>query len=173
MTPEEFERLKEAEKEHLRKMRALKQQYRDAKRKKGIMDALKGIVRPDLDDVHDEMVDKLTMKNIESEARFEIAMEEAGLAEDALNEAARKEAENEALQKAEAAELVRQLKMETGGELKSAESTSATTEETTEHSAGKTIGRTPTTPESSEADEKKDDQDARGPKTIGRSRQTE
>ena len=161
MTPEEFERLKEAEKAHLRKLKALKQQHRQAQQKKGIFDALKGIIRPDLDDVHDEMVDKLTMKNIESEARFEIALENANLADDALERAAQEEAERDALHKAEADALIRQIKMEGGG----AESDPAT--ETNPSADGKTIGRT-AMPESPVSDSNEQTIGTRGPKTIGR-----
>lgn len=166
MTPEEFERLKQAEKEHLRKMRALKQQYRQAKRKKGVMNALQGIIRPDLDNVHDEMVDKLTMQNIESEARFEVAMENAGVAEDALEKAAREEAEREELRKAEAAELVRQMKLEAGGEFQESDSS----RDTPTTDTAKTIGRVPPPDETDQSDATGVDANkpARGEKTIGR-----
>lgn len=166
MTPEEFERLKEAEKAHLRKVRDLKQQYRSAKRKKGIMDALQGMVRPDLDDVHDEMLDKMTMENIKSEAKFEIAMENAEATEDSLEKAAQEEREREELRKAEAAELVRQMKLEAG------ESTSAKEHGSQESSTSeKTIGRA--TPAELDSDTNSEEEgvqeDTRGPKTIGRS----
>ena len=161
MTPEEFERLKEAEKTHLRKLKALKQQHRQAQRKKGLLDALKGIVRPDLDDVHDEMLDKLTMKNIESEARFEIALENANLTDDALDKAAQEEAEREVLRKAEADALVRQMKMEAG------EGAASSTDETNAEAEGKTIGRAPT-PEEPEAESHETPSKTRGSKTIGR-----
>ena len=164
MTPEEFERLKEAEKAHLRKLKALKQQHRQAQRKKGLLDALKGIVRPDLDDVHDEMLDKLTTKNIESEARFEIALENAGLADDALEKAAHEEAEREDLRKAEADAIVRQMKLEAGG------GAAPSADETIAQAESKTIGRAPT-PDEPEAEADADDMPSttRGPKTIGRS----
>lgn len=161
MTPEEFERLKEAEKAHLRKLKALKQQHREAQQKKGIFDALKGIVRPDLDDVHDEMVDKLTMKNIESEARFEVALENADLAEDALEKAAREEAELDELRKAEAEALVRQMKMEAGGEASSAD------KQSDNPAGGKTIGRA-AEPEDAPSEGDQPGGSTRGPKTIGR-----
>ena len=162
MTPEEFERLKEAEKTHLCKLKALKQQYRQAQQKKGILDALKGIVRPDLDDVHDEMVDRLTMKNIESEARFEIALENANLTDDALESAAREEAEREVLQKAQAEALVRRMKAEVGGVV------APSSTQTNTHTEGKTIGRAPI-PEEPEAESDETPSPARGSKTIGRS----
>ena len=162
MTPEEFERLKEAEKAHLRKLKALKQQHWQAQRKKGLLDALKGIVRPDLDDVHDEMVDKLTMKNIESEARFEIALENAGLTDDALEKAAQEETERDVLRKAEAAALVRRLKREASG------GSAPSSDQTNTHTEGKTIGRA-LTPEVPQAEPDESQSPARGSKTIGRS----
>jgi hypothetical protein len=162
MTPEEFERLKEAEKVHLRKLRALKQQHRHAQRKKGLLDALKGIVRPDLDDVHDEMLDKLTMKNIESEARFEIALENASLTDDALESAAREEAEREVLQKAQAEALVRRMKAEAGAGVAPASS------QTNAEAGGKTIGRAPT-PEEPETESDETPSPTKASKTIGRS----
>ncbi len=162
MTPEEFERLKEAEKAHLRQLKALKQQHRDAQRKKGVFDALKGIVRPDLDDVHDEMVDKLTMQNIESEARMEVALENSDLADDALERIAEEEAARDALRKSQADELVRQMKLEAGGD--AAESKN----EPLAQADGKTIGRVPALDEPP-ADANEDSGDSRGPKTIGRS----
>ena len=162
MTPEEFERLKEAEKVHLRKLKALKQQHRQAQQKKGILDALKGIVRPDLDDVHDEMVDRLTRKNIESEARFEIALENANLTDDALEKAAQEETEREALRQAEAEALVRRMKIEAGG------GSAPSADETNVQAGGKTIGRTPT-PEEPQAESDETPGPAKGSKTIGRS----
>ncbi len=162
MTPEEFERLKEAEKAHLRQVKALKQQYRHAQRKKGLMDALTGIVRPDLDDVHDEMVDKLTMRNIESEARFEVALENADLAEDALERAAREEAEHDVLRKADADALVRQMKLEAGGDV--ADSATGINS----GADGKTIGRA-AAPDEGVSEPDGPTGETRGPKTIGRS----
>lgn len=162
MTPEEFERLKEAEKAHLRQLKALKQQHRDAQRKKGIYDALKGIVRPDLDDVHEEMVDRLTMKNIESEARFEIALENAELGDDALDRMVEEDAARDSIRKAVADELVRQMKLDAG---------SGSSESTTGIPAkaeGKTIGREPAVNEPPQAASEESD-DTRRPKTIGRS----
>jgi hypothetical protein len=175
MTPEEFERLKEAEKQHLRQLRALKQQHRETVRKKGILDALKGLVRPDLDEVHDEMVDRLSMKSIESEARFEVAMEETGLSEQALQKAAEDEADREALRKAEADSLVRQFKQELTSSGDTAEPRSRPTESGA--AAGtKTIGRVPPAAndaESGAAGSNPAPEEPHGPKTIGGPRRRE
>ena len=172
MTPEERERLKEAEKAHLRQLRALKQQYREAQRKKGLLDALQGMVRPDLDEIHEEMVDKLSRQNIEAEARFEVAMEDAGLTEDPLERAAREAAEREALRTAEADALVRQMKQEMGGG-------EAARPETATPTGAKSIGRPPA-PDAPEAERpevtKPDEPNPEaplGPKSIGRPRRTE
>ena len=179
MTPEERERIKEEEKAHLRQLRALKQQYREAQRKAGLLGALEGMVRPDLDDVHDEMVDKLTRQNIESEARFEVAMENAGLedasGETALERAAREEAEREALRKTEADELVRQFKLEMGGgEPSTAPETSARTADDSVPTGAKSIGRasSPDAPESPPS-ESTTPQAPTGSKSIGRPRSSE
>ena len=173
MTPEEFERLKEAEKAHLRQLRALKQQHRETVRKKGLFDALKGMVRPDLDDVHDEMVDKLTFSNIESEARFEVAMEESGLTEQALQKVAEDEAAREALRKAEADSLVQQFKQELTGNDEPTGPTRASATNATGSAGGKTIGRVPPPePEAPDTPPRASDTPAEdlGPKSIGRPR---
>ncbi|NNF57166.1 MAG: hypothetical protein HKN04_02900 [Rhodothermaceae bacterium] len=173
MTPEEFERLKEAEKAHLRQLRALKQQHRETVRKKGVLDALKGMIRPDLDDVHDEMVNKLTFKNIESEARFEVAMEESGLTEQALQKAAEDEAAREELRKAEADSLVQQFKQELTGSGEPAAPSRASATNATGSASGKTIGRVPAPePEAPDTPPRATDPPAEdlGPKSIGRPR---
>src|SRR5690606_1161221 len=110
MTPEEFERPKQGVTRHLREMRALKQQYREARRKRGLLDALRGLTNPEAEATHEEMLDRLTRQNVESEARFEVALEDAGLDEDAAARRAREEADREAVRKAEAEALVRDRK---------------------------------------------------------------
>jgi hypothetical protein len=164
MTPEEFERLKEEEKRHLREMRALKQQYREAQRKRGVLDALRGMVNPAAEATHDEMLDRLTRQNVEAEARFEVAAEEAGLAEDAAARRAQEEADREAVRKAEAEALVRQMKKQMGDPSGGASAASSETA----RAAGRTIGRA-TPPEEGE----RSAEDARGSKTIGRQQQGE
>lgn len=116
MDREEFERLKEEEKAHLRKVRALKQQLRDAKRKHGVLGALQNLDTSGLDATHEEMLRKVTEKNVSAEARFELAME-------ALDEAAKEEATREEMarieaerQKSAAADLVRQMKTQMLGD---------------------------------------------------------
>lgn len=116
MNRDEIERLKEEEKAHLRKVRALKQQLREANRKKGLLGALKGLDTSGLDTTHEEMLRKVTEQNVTAEARFELAMEaldEAEKQEVARQEMARIEAEQ---QKSAAADLVRQMKTEMLGD---------------------------------------------------------
>src|SRR5690606_8744066 len=134
MDKEEFERLKEEEKRHLREMRALKQQYREAQRKRGLLDALSGLTNPEAESTHEEMVDRLTRQNVEAEARFEAAADEAGFSEEAAARQAREEADREAVRKAEAAALVRMMKQQMGDPAADPASDTARAE-------GRTIGR--------------------------------
>lgn len=116
MDRDEYNRLKEEEKAHLRKVRALKQQLREANRKKGLLNALKGLDTSGLDATHEEMLRKVTEKNVSAEARFELAMDaldEAEKQEAAREETARFEAER---QKSDAADLVRQMKAQMLGD---------------------------------------------------------
>ena len=116
MDRDEFERLKEEEKAHLRKVRALKQQLREAKRKQGVLGALQSLDTSALDATHEEMLRKVTEKNVTAEARFELAME-------ALDEAEKQEATRaemarieEEQRKTAAADLVRQMKAQMLGD---------------------------------------------------------
>ncbi|HYE95045.1 MAG TPA: hypothetical protein VD962_02450 [Rubricoccaceae bacterium] len=165
MTPEEFERLKEEEKAHLRQLRALKQQYRQAQRQRGMLDALEGISKAGLDDTYDEMLDRLNRQNIEAEARFEVALENRGLTP---SDAGPTEAEREAMRRAEAEALVRQMKSEIPEGSQETNPTAGTNAARAgEPSSGKTIGRAaPPEPEAPPADD-------RGAKTIGRPRSSE
>ena len=167
MTPEEFERLKEEEKRHLREMRALKQQYREAQRKRGLLDALRGMVNPEAEATHEEMLDRLTRQDVESEARFEVAMDAAGLSEDAAARRAREEADREAVRKAEAEALVRQMKQQMGDPNGGATASPPASAESA-RAEGRTIGRVPPPEEGEQRAE-----DPRGAKTIGRTPQSE
>lgn len=154
MDRDEFERLKEEEKAHLRKVRVLKQQLREAKRKQGLLGALQGLDTSGLDATHEEMLRKVTEKNVTAEARFELAMEALDAAEKqeaTREEMARIEAER---QKTAAADLVRQMKTQMLGDAaehveaqQSSESTADAVDEAAAPPA-KTIG-----PVSDDADE--------------------
>ncbi|GIV58010.1 MAG: hypothetical protein KatS3mg042_0923 [Rhodothermaceae bacterium] len=110
MTPEEYQRIKEAEKEHLRKLRALKQKVRELERLKRVNQALSDVSGGAADtlETHREMIEKLALETAWSEARLELALEAEAGAEDPLARAEREEA----LQKARAQELIRQMKLE-------------------------------------------------------------
>ena len=117
MTPEEYERFKEAEKAHLRKLRELKKSHQQMQRKARITGAVTDMAEGinSLFNEHEEMVDKLQRDSIVSEARMEVALDNID-ADDATLEAldaAELEAD-QALRKARAQELIRQMKS-TGG----------------------------------------------------------
>ncbi|MDX1429620.1 MAG: hypothetical protein R3282_04995 [Rhodothermales bacterium] len=79
MTPEEYERIKEAEKEHLRALKKLKKAVRDLERSKSIANSLTrmGSTSEAALETHQEMVDKLAMETAHHEARLEVALESA------------------------------------------------------------------------------------------------
>lgn len=142
MDRDEFNRLKEEEKAHLRKVRALKQQLREAKRKQGLLGAIQNLDTSGLDEAHEEALRKVAEKNITAEARYELAME-------ALDEAAKQEADREEMarleaerQKSAAADLVQQMKTQMLGDAQEhvaeAQQPNAASEEATPPS--KTIG---------------------------------
>lgn len=173
MNRDEFERLKDAEKAHLRKVRALKQQLRDARRKQGLLDALRNLDTSGLDETHEEMLRQVTERNVTAEARFELAMDaldEAEKQEAARAEMARLEAER---QKADAADLVRQMKAEMLGDAAEHAARNAPADQTAA-APGKSIGPSGPRPETN-ADPKDPSQDAPPPdappaKSIGRLR---
>lgn len=108
MTPEEFERIKKAEKEHLRKLKKLKGAHRRLERQKKMTDAVSEMttsIRETLD-VHDDMMERISMESALNEARLEIALESSGKAE---FEAQEMKDEKE-LTRAKAREIVRQMK---------------------------------------------------------------
>ena len=151
MTPEEFETLKAEEKAHLRQLRDLKQQHRDATRKASILGALKAMRDPDLEADTDARTDALMRDAATSEARLDLAMEDEAARDKA-------EADREALRQAEAADLVRQLKAEAGASADEATARDAS------GAPARTIGRTP--PEAPDAPPEA----PRGAKTLGRPR---
>ncbi|HEX8386260.1 MAG TPA: hypothetical protein VF576_08755 [Rubricoccaceae bacterium] len=151
MTPEEFNRLKEEEKAHLRQLRDLKQQHREVQRKTSILGALRGMRNPELEADTDARTEELMRGAVTQEARLDLALE--GEAERAAAEADR-----EALRQAEAAALVRQFKADAGA---TADEKPARPSPTADAPA-RTIGRTPAPPEAPP-------QAPRDEKTIGRS----
>ena len=124
MTPEEYKRIKEAEKEHLRALKKLKTQLRTAQRQNKVADAMKNIENAPGDDLtrtHEEMVDRLAMDTIREEARLEMALSESGTVDEPPTEGTddatveEKIVQSDAeLQKLRAQELVRQIKLQMG-----------------------------------------------------------
>ncbi len=160
MTAEEFERIKEAEKEHLRKLRELKQAVRGLERQKAVTGAVSDMTNSSrrMLDAADAQMEKLAMEAATSEARLEIAMEEAAQREAAQ----RREEEEEELRKLRAQELVRQMK----GQMDAPQGHPQTAQPTgaPQPNAEKTIG--PIGPSHTSEEEK----DPFPQKTIGRMR---
>lgn len=121
MTPEEYQRIKEAEKEHLRQLKKLKEAVRLLKRRQAVNQALEEMATGAHDsfDVHEEMVDKLALETARHEAHLEIALEEAAHKDDAEAPAPARatetpEALEEDLLKERAKTLLRQMKQQMG-----------------------------------------------------------
>jgi hypothetical protein len=116
MNSDEYERLKEAEKAHLKKVRALKSRLRDAQRQQGLADALRAMDTSALDDEFDAALRDVEPQNVTAEARFEMAMD----AVDAAAERERQRLEQEQFelerQRQKAADLIEEMKRQMGGD---------------------------------------------------------
>ena len=158
MDKDEFERLKNEEKAHLRQLRQLKQTHRDAQRKASSLHALNKMRDPELEAETDAMTDKLMRDAALSEARFDLALEGQAPQTDDATDAAD-------LAKAEAEALVRQMRaqMGAGADRTPAEDAAQAAASPSAPAEAKTIGRTPPPAEPPPAS----DRDA---KTIGRRR---
>ena len=80
MTPEEYERFKEAEKAHLRQLREVKKMHEKLSRKARITQAVTDMtegVRA-LFNEHEEMIARLERDTFESEARLDVALDHMG-----------------------------------------------------------------------------------------------
>ena len=110
MDKEEFERLKAEEKAHLRQLRDLKQQHRDVQRKASSVNALNAMRNRALEDETDALTDGLQRDAALQEARLDLALE--GRAPQTGNV---DDVDREALAKAEAEALVKQMKASMGG----------------------------------------------------------
>ena len=109
MDKEEFERLKEEEKAHLRQLRDLKKTHRDAQRTASTVNALNAMRNPELEAETDAATDKLMRDAAHAEARFDLALEgDAPVTGNADG------VDREALATAEAEALVRQMKIQMG-----------------------------------------------------------
>lgn len=117
MTPEEFQRIKDAEKAHLRKLKELKQAVHQMERQRTLTRAVEDITtgtQSKLDE-HKEMVERLALETARSEARLDMALE----SEDEKDRARRLAQETAALEEearqARAKALLQQMKQELGG----------------------------------------------------------
>jgi len=108
MTPEEFDRIKQAEKEHLRKLNKLKQVHRELERQKKVTDAVTDMTSSMQEklDVHSDMMDKIGTESALNEARLEMALESS----DQADLVAQEMKDEQTLAKEKAKELVRQMK---------------------------------------------------------------
>ena len=118
MTPEEFERIKRAEKEHLLALKKLKEQLRAAQRMQTINRALKEMQDAPGDDIsrtHDEMIERLALDTVRQEVKLDMALSESASetedAEEARQALAAADAETERLR---ANSLINQIKIEMG-----------------------------------------------------------
>lgn len=113
MTPEEYQRYKEAEKAHLRKLKELKKAVRTLERQKSVGAAAEKVAEgQDLLEKQKSLVDDLAMETARHEARLDIALDSAAEADAAANT----EALEEELQRERAQALVRQLKRQMGAD---------------------------------------------------------
>lgn len=166
MDREQYEKLKQAEKEHLRKMKEIKAKLREVERQKKLLKAVQGVKPPsELEDTYDEMMERLQNETIEGEVKLEMAM-------DATSETPVRptpEMEEE-LEKARARLLVEQMKLEMGGVTSERSAPKGTTEKETSESGSseKTIGRQ--TDRSAGSEEAEDETPGEPEKTIGRRR---
>ena len=113
MTPEEYQRYKEAEKAHLRKLKELKKAVHTLERQKSVTQATEKVAEGnDLLEKQKDLVDELALETARHEARLDVALDSAAEAE----KQAEMEALEEELQRERAQALVRQLKRQMGGE---------------------------------------------------------
>ena len=79
MSPEEFERIKEAEKEHLRALKQLKSTARKLERRQKISRSLESLVSSSQDalDAHEEQMRQLALETAWHEARLDLALDRA------------------------------------------------------------------------------------------------
>lgn len=150
MTREEFERLKAAEREHLEKMRELKQAVGRLDRQRSVADALSRLQNAarDMIDRNADLVDEIARETAFLEARTELALEE-----EQARPAAPREIDEEELRRLRAQKLIEEIKQETESEA----------------GAGT---RTPPSPSKKEADPNDASEPPESPpeKTIGRMR---
>ncbi len=153
MTPEEFEKIKAAEKDHLRKVRKLKTVVKQLERQKKISGALNELTSSMREkfDVHDEMMDRVAIDSALNEARLEIALETSEEA-DRNAQLAQDEAD---LARVRARQVIDQISEDDG----SVDAAPSSAEPETDHTESSRVRQRPDRPE------KRDDLPE---KTIGR-----
>lgn len=116
MTPEEYQRLKEAEKEHLRKLKELKKTARSLERRSKVARTLGDMVSTSQDalDSQEEMVQKLAQETAMQEARLELALEAQAEREAETTDAQKLAETEEEMAALRAKQLLRQLKQQMG-----------------------------------------------------------
>ncbi len=109
MTPEEFERLKAREREHLEKMRELKRAVGQLERQRSVADALTRLqnAAQDLIDRNTDLVDDIARETAFLEARSDIALEE-----ERQKPASDSGIADEELQRLRAQKLIEEIKQE-------------------------------------------------------------
>ena len=107
MKREEFERLKEEEKKHLREIRDLKQKLKAAQRIQRIGRALTEIEQAGKLEGFDISLEEVQRKAAEQEARLDLVVENAG----PIDPVEIEPIDEEALQKARAAEFIKRMKV--------------------------------------------------------------
>lgn len=105
------EKLKQEYKEHYRKMRETKERYKQAKRKKNIVDALKDMDSAELMESFDSFLFEVKSKVAMAEARLDVALENM---EPGRQGPVQQPESEETLNRAKAKETLKQLKNEMG-----------------------------------------------------------
>ncbi|ARA93456.1 MAG: hypothetical protein D6685_15575 [Bacteroidetes bacterium] len=107
MSPEEYKRIKEAEKAHLRRLKKLKDAVRRLEQKRRVSGAVADMATAASEtlEAQQEMIDRLALETVQDEARLEWALEAAE------GQAARVRLDEE-MQQIRARELVRRLRQQ-------------------------------------------------------------
>lgn len=175
MNKEEFERLKQKEKEHLLKLRQIKGRLKEAQRTARLRQAVEGISGSLNTSELDEALDRVQMESLDSEIRLDMALETAEAKEQKSKieqemEAFEQEVGEEAARKARAAQLVAQMKATLGtpSDVRPA-GTKARPESDAPEAQEKSLGRTPDDDDEADGPQSPSDApDSLPEKTIGR-----
>lgn len=112
MGRKEIDKLKEAEKAHLREMQQLKRRLREVERMRSIGKALQDVESAGSSDEFDEALSRVQLEALEGEAKLDMMLDSQGSAS-STEEPDPIEA-GEELSKARAAEMVRHMKISMG-----------------------------------------------------------